>query len=368
MPAGRPQVTLRDVASDAGVSVTTASFVLSGRRDMRISPATEERVLQTARMLGYQRRLAPRKPPQPGSPAVGLVSDTLGAETFAGEMIRGCVAAAADRGHTLLMVETEGARTLEISGVQDLLNRGVERFVYGTTGSQRVTLPEALRGQQVVLMNGADGSGVPAVLPDDRSAGSTAADAILAAGHTSDIWLVGHVPRGAVAARRRLAGVEDALRARGLRLAGHVQCRWWPKEAREAIAPVLGSGRNGVPTAVITMNDRTAMGVYQAASSAGVSIPTGLSVISFDNSDLAGWLSPGLTSLALPYYELGRHAVDLLFTDPTSPTVVRYLPMALTFRGSVGPPRDSARPDRSSHAAPDLSRQATPSHGGQGLH
>jgi LacI family transcriptional regulator len=355
MSSGQPRVTLRDVAVGAGVSLTTASFVLSGRRDMRIASATEERVLQVARMLGYRRRLSPRRTPQPGSPAVGLVSDTLGSEAFAGEMIRGCVAAAADQGHTLLMVESEGAHTLETSGVQDLLDRGVEKFVYGSMGTKRVRLPEALRGRHVVVMNGVAGPDVPAVLPDDRSAGRAAAAALLAAGHSRGIWLAGEVPRGAFAARRRLAGIREALRARDLQLAGHVRCPWWPNEAREAMAGVLGSRPDAIPTGVIAMNDRTAMGVYQAAASAGLTIPDDLSVISFDNSDLARWLTPGLTSLALPYFDLGRQAVDLLFTTG-APPAVRRLRMPLRERGSLGPPRSSAplrrRASRSALASP----------------
>ena len=342
MSWGRPRVTLRDVAAAAGVSLTTASFVLSGRRDMRIASATEERVLQAARILGYRRPLSSRTGPRPGSPAVGLISDTLGSEAFAGEMIRGCVMAAAEHAHTLLMVESEGAHTLETTGVQDLLDRGVEKFVYGTMGTQRVRLPETLRGRSVVVMNGVGGSDVPAVVPDDEAAGRAAAEALLAAGHTAGIWLVGEVPRGAFAARRRLAGIQRVLRAGGLGLAGRVQCPWWPNEARQAMAEVLASRPDQLPTAVITTNDRTAMGVYQAAAAAGLTIPEDLSVISFDNSDLARWLTPGLTSLALPYFDLGRHAVDTLFLTEAAPPV-RHLPMPLHERASVAPPRSASR-------------------------
>jgi LacI family transcriptional regulator len=309
---------------------------------MRISAATEEKVLQVARMLGYRPRMSARRTPRPGSPAVGLVSDTLGSEAFAGEMIRGCVTAAADHGHTLLIVESEGAHTLETSGVRDLLDRGVDTFIYGTMGTRRVRLPDTLEGRPVVVMNGVAGPGVSAVLPDDKAAGRAAVDALLVAGHTHGIWVAGEVPRGAFAARRRLAGIQQALRARRLQLAGHVQCPWWPNEARDALAPILGSRVDGLPTAVIAMNDRTAMGVYQAAAAAGLSIPKDLSVISFDNSDLARWLNPGLTSLALPYFDLGRHAVEMLFATDAPPTV-RYLPMPLRERDSLAPPRTAHR-------------------------
>src|SRR5262245_8904820 len=97
------RVTLRDVAESAGVSVTTASFVLSGRHDMRISAATEERVLQAARMLDYRKRLVPGTAVPTGAPAIGLVSDVVATEAFGGEMIRGCISAATERGHVVLM-------------------------------------------------------------------------------------------------------------------------------------------------------------------------------------------------------------------------------------------------------------------------
>src|SRR4051812_14452753 len=104
----RARVTLRDVAERAGVSTTTASFVLSGRRDMRISAATEERVIQAARMLDYRRRLVPKTTLPAGAPAIGLISDVVGTESFAGEMLRGCIAAATDRGHVVFVADTEG--------------------------------------------------------------------------------------------------------------------------------------------------------------------------------------------------------------------------------------------------------------------
>jgi LacI family transcriptional regulator len=92
---------------------------------------------------------------------------------------------------------------------------------------------------------------------------------------------------------------------------------------------------------VIAMNDRAAMGVYQAVAAAGLRIPDDLSVISFDNSDLARWLHPALSSMDLPYFDLGRKAVELLLDD-AAPALVHKLPMLLRARDSVAAP--SARP------------------------
>jgi hypothetical protein len=85
------------------------------------------------------------------------------------------------------------------------------------------------------------------------------------------------------------------------------------------------------------MNDRAAMGVYQAVAAAGLSIPDDLSVISFDNSDVARWLDPGLSSVNLPYFALGHRAVELLLADRSEPRVHK-LQMELRSRESVAPP------------------------------
>jgi LacI family transcriptional regulator len=317
------------------------SFVLSGRRDMRISAATEERVLQVARMLDYRRRLVPRAPLPAAARAIGLISDVVATESFAGEMLRGCIAAATDHGHVVLIADSEGVDDLETSAVQALLSRGVDTFVYATMATSIRTVPAALRDQRLVLANNVDPTlDAPAVIPDDTQAGRTAAEALARAGHTTGIWLTGTVPAHAVAGRRRLAGIRAGLRKAGLRLAGRIDCDWWPHETHAAISELLDNGwwEKERPTALIAMNDRTAMGIYRAATAAGIRIPDDLSVIAFDNSDIARWLDPGLSSLNLPYFDLGRRAVELLLTDGTAARVHK-LPMSLRSRASVAAPR-----------------------------
>jgi LacI family transcriptional regulator len=350
----RGRVTLRDVAERAGVSATTASFVLSGRRDMRISAVTEERVFQTARMLDYRRHLMPRTTLPAGAPTIGLISDMVATESFAGEMLRGCIAAAADQGRLVLMADTEGVGDLETSAVQALLSQGINTFVYATMATSVCSVPAALRDRRLVLANCVDPTlTVPAVVPDDKQGGRAAARELAEAGHTTGIWLVGEVPAHAVAGRRRRAGIEEGLRAAGLHLAGRVPCAWWPPDARAALTEMLDAGwwENDRPTAVITLNDRTAMGVYQALAAAGRTIPDDLSVLSFDNSDTARWLDPGLSSMNLPYFDLGRRAVELLLADDTRPRV-HNVPMRLRSRASVAAPARSTPKNSAARSRP----------------
>jgi hypothetical protein len=64
-------------------------------------------------------------------------------------------------------------------------------------------------------------------------------------------------------------------------------------------------------------------GIYQAAQQVGLAIPQDLSVVSFDDSDIARWLNPGLSSLAIPHYEMGRRAVDILLDGSTDNRIER---------------------------------------------
>jgi LacI family transcriptional regulator len=198
-------------------------------------------------------------------------------------------------------------------------------------------VPKELRSQRVVLLNCcAPGSGIPAVLPDERQAGRDAARALLDAGHHQGIWLVGEPDLGVVAGAERTAGIAQELSAAGTGLAGTVECRWWPESAYEQFGAALDDGAR--PSAVICMNDRVAMGVYQAMTARGRAVPTDVSVISFDDSDLAVWLQPPLSSVALPHREMAQRAVRLLLTDGDLREEVVRLPMPVRLRESIGPP------------------------------
>jgi LacI family transcriptional regulator len=337
MPSGRPRrVTLRDVAQRAGVSPTTASFVLAGRNDMRISDAARLRVRRAASELKYRPNLTARSLRTKVTRTVALVSDTVVAGPYGGAMVRGALSAALDEGHLLFVTETGGDPELEARLVEDLLARQVDGFAYASTATRLVTPPAALAGHPVVMLNCTAGEGgPPAVLPDERAAGGDAARVLLEHGHRDGIVLLGETPPGVYAARERLAGIEEALAAAGTAVAGMLECSWWPQPAYDALRYALDQGQR--PQALICLNDRVAFGAYQAAQEAGLAIPDQLSVVSFDDSDLAGWLRPELTSIALPHYELGRRAIRLLLAGDRG-TGTHLVPMPVRRRGSVAAP------------------------------
>ena len=343
-PSGRlaavsSRATLQDVADRAGSSRTTAHYVLTGQdREMRIAEGTRRRVLRAANELRYRPNLMARGLRTQVTRTIALVSDTVAAEAFAGGLVYGAVAEAAEQGYLVFVCETQDDPELEERMIGELTGRSVDAYLYASMLTREVHLPPGLAAQRVVLLNcSASDSGCPAVLPDERQAGRDAARALLDAGHRDDVWLVGEPDEKVVAGAERMAGIRAELAEAGVALAGIVDCTWWPESAYEQFGALLDAG--GRPSAVICMNDRVAMGVYQAVTSRGRTVPTDVSVISFDDSDLAVWLQPPLSSIGLPHRELALRAVRLLLAEGGLRAEQIHVPMPVRLRESIAPPR-----------------------------
>jgi LacI family transcriptional regulator len=337
MPPQR--ATLMQVAQRAGVSRSTASFVLTGRhQDMRISEDARQRVLRAAQELDYRPNLMARSLRTKVTKTIALVSDTIASDPYAGRAIHGSLAAAVAHGHLLFIGETEGDPLVEEKLITDFLDRQVDAFIYASMFTRYVRVPKLLRDHPVVLLNCLTRAALPAqhaVIPDELVAGRSAARSLLAAGHGPGIHLVGKAERTVFASRERLAGITAGLSAAGVGLAGVIDCDWWPDSAFEAVSAALAGGLT--PKALICLNDRVALGAYQALRAAGRVIPDDVSVLSFDDSDLAAWLRPPLTSISLPHYQLGWLAVEKLLGPPSVPAVTR-VEMPVRPRASVGGP------------------------------
>lgn len=326
--------TLLDVASSAGVSRTTASYILNGRADeMRIAPATVAKVRAAAEEMDYRPNRNARNLRTRRTATVGLISDQIAGAQYGSSMLTGASEAARELDHLVVMGESGGDPELERLLIEEMLEREVDGVVYATRTARTITLPDRLRGVRSVLLNCEDpDEPYPAVVPDDESGGRLAVNVLLAAG-IDDVWVVGEDPTPeATAGPRRMAGVQAELAAHGVDVSGIVRCDWSVTEGFAAARRWLdGGGRAG---GLVCMNDRVAMGVYQALSEEGLRVPHDVSVVSFDGSALASWLRPVLTSVELPFPELGALAVRRLL-DPADEGGTVSVPMAVRQGGSV---------------------------------
>lgn len=340
---GERRVTLHDVAARAGVSTTTASYILNGRsEEMRISSTTQERVRAAADELSYRPNPSARNLRTSTTRTVGLIGDMVAGGPFAGQMILGATTAARHLDHTVLIGESEGDPDLEASLISEMQDKRVDGIMYARVATSEIEVPPVLFQQRVVLLNCLDPmAGLPAVVPDEYEGGRSAAEALLASGIRDGIYVVGERPeRESVAGGLRLNGIGDRLGAAGARIESELVCPWAVRDAFAAVSAFLEAG--GAPRGFICMNDRIAMGTYQALAEHGLTVPRDVSVVSFDGSDLATWLRPQVTSVVLPYAALGARAVDLLLGVPEGGAAVSMVPMPVLHGRSVVSPAPSS--------------------------
>ncbi|SER64083.1 LacI family DNA-binding transcriptional regulator [Lentzea albida] len=324
--AERTRVTLAHVAAASGVSVTTASLVLTGRaRELRISEAAEQRVRSTAQELGYRRG--------GGDTRAGLsrtIGFVLGAEPdVEGDTVKGAVEVAYRRGFMLFVGETGGDPAVERGLVEALRDRRADGVVFA--GGR----PDVLwYGPAVVL--GAPGSGLPSVVPDEVRGGRSAARVLVEAGHDRGVHLVGAGQRD-VAAADRLAGLRQVFSGAGVEVAGVHPCpEWTPEGGYDVTKDLLRRHR---PAALVCFDDRLAFGAYEALAEAGLSVPGDVSVLGFGGHPAAAWMRPRLTTVALPLRELGERAVEVLVElvegRGSRTPLVHRVPMPVRGGGSV---------------------------------
>ncbi len=314
---GRPL--LRDVAESANVSVTTVSLVLNGKAGASIPGETQARVQAAARELGYRPNFLARGLRRRKSDTFGFISDEIATTPFAGAMIQGAQDAAWEAGIVLLLVNTGRDRAIEARALEIMLERQVDAVIYATMYHQVIDLPEAVRLQPAVLLDArAADESLPSVVPDERGAATTAVERLIAAGHEriGFITTSERVP----AAIERLDSYRSTLAAHGLGVDERLIAQGPDGDTlsgEQAAFELLD--RPDRPSAVFCFNDRMAMGTYRAARKRGLRVPDDLSVVGFDNQEvIAPALDPGLTTMALPHYEMGRWAVEYLVRETSA--------------------------------------------------
>ena len=305
----KKRVTLAQVAKRSGYSPTTVSLVLADRPGTRIAEATAEKIRATAAEMGYSADPRARSLRTGRSETLGFISDEVTITRYASAMIAGAVNQAQADGRVVLISESAGHAESRDEALADLLNRRVDGLLVGLMAARRIELPPSAKSVPAIIVNGAS-DGLSSVLPDEFAAGRAAAQYLIDRGHTS-IGLIGRHedlldPTRSVSIGRRFAGLDDAMAQAGLSFVAEQHVRDWdPAPGRIAALELL---RTTELTAVVTANDRLAFGVYQAATELGLSVPKDLSIMSFDDEQLAEYLD--LTTLRLPYEEMGRFAAQ----------------------------------------------------------
>lgn len=336
------RATLADVARLAGLSPTAASMILNGRPDTRLSQDAHDRVNAAAEALGYRPNVAARGLRTDKTLTIGFISDVVATTRFASGLIKGALAAAEAAGHVVLVLETGGDPAREAEAIAAVLDRQVDGIIFATMRARELFVPDIPAGTAVVMLNATNPKHETSVLPDEFAGGVQAVELLVAQGHRAGIALLGQndevekdVFRSATVARR-VAGIRTAMAQHDLRFVAEESIWLWePDEGYHATKRLLAGGES--IRALVCMNDRIAFGAYQALNEAGISVPDDISVVSFDNDELAAYLRPGLTTVALPHEAMGQRAVELLLAGGVAGEAL--IPMPVVTRASIAPVR-----------------------------
>ena len=334
------RATLADVARLAGLSPTSASMILNGRPDTRLSQDAHDRVNAAAEALGYRPNIAARALRTDKTLTVGFISDLVATTRFASGLIKGALEAAEAAGHVVLVLETGGDPARESEAIAAVLDRQVDGIIFATMRARELFVPELPTGTAVVMLNATNSRFPASVLPDEFEGGAQAVRLLVENGHRSGIALMGQnddVEKDAfrsATVSRRVAGIRSAMESEDLTFVAEESIWLWePDEGYRATRALL-ERRNDI-RALLCMNDRIAFGAYQALAEAGLSVPQDVSVVSVDNDELAAYLRPGLTTVGLPHVEMGKRAVEALLSDQPAGEILVSMPVVL--RASIAP-------------------------------
>lgn len=335
------RVTIKQVAAEAGVSITTVSHVLNDVPGVRVNPATRERVHQAVAELGYVPNSLAQSLRTQRSNTIGLIGDEISTTPFAGKLILGAQEVALARDAVVLVVSTGYQRDVENREIAELLRRQVDGILYASMFHRRVELPAQLTSVPTVFVNAeCTTSGVPWCTPDEVAGGRDAAEVLLAAGHRRLGFInnVDDIPASA----GRLEGFRARAAEAGVPAAdvAVTTAETTPAGGYAAATELLTRERR--PTAIFCFNDRLAMGAYRAASELGLRVPADVSVVGFDNQEyVADGLYPGLTTIELPHFDMGVWATEVLFDQIDGKhegAGSARLRGPVVHRGSVAPP------------------------------
>jgi LacI family transcriptional regulator len=297
------RVTIRDVAEQADVSIATVSNVLN--RPAVVATNTLARVQEVIDRLGFVRSSAAHQMRGGTSRSFGAV--VLDASNpFSTETIRGLEDAVHEQGAAVVVCSTDGSPEREASYLRLLEEQRVQGIVI-TPATRSIRHLEALRarGTLVVLLDRRSRDNeFCSVSVDHARGGELAARHLFDLGHRRIAFINGPLHLSQCAERRR--GMRRAARQSGL-------------DADESIIEYTMLAIPDRPTAIVCVNDQIAFAALRALAERRVRVPRDMSVVGYDDVDFAAMLTPALTSVRQPKYELGRAAAELLIAETADP-------------------------------------------------
>ena len=314
-------VTLKEIAQICDVSVTTVSNILNGKA--KAGEETKQRVLQVVKEMGYQPNYIAQGLRNNKTKTIGIIAEDLAQFTtpaIVENIMKQCEAG----GYRTIVYNLrlygrwedrwyhndEAYHSVLYPAIQQLKALKVDGIIY-IAGHARIiqAFPEDFRIPAVMTYAYNESDNVPSVVLDDEGAAYEMVKHMLDLGHRK-IGVIGGLATN-IHTQKRLLGYQNALFDAevlfepALVCYGDFERETGYKYAKELIE------EHGV-SAIFGMTDRIAGGVYDYLEEKGLVAGKDISVVGFDDQDIASYFRPGLTTARLPLYEIGKRAAELL--------------------------------------------------------
>ena len=334
------------------MGVGTVSRVINGSAS--VSEATRRRVLDVVAELGYEPNATARALSTGRTRSVGVIAPFFTRPSVI-ERLRGVAPMLAAAGYQLVLFDVE--RPEQRDGVfRSVIGRVDGLLSISLAPSQADQRRLAAAGIPVVLVDQAHDA-LPSVTVDDVEGGRLATNHLLELGHRQIAFAGDTVDgvHGPAASSRRCVGYQRALGDAGQPVRSElVKLRPHGREAAAIAADLLAL--ESPPTAVFAASDLQALAMLDALEGLGARVPDDLSVVGFDDVELARYA--GLTTVAQPLEDSGTRGAEILLSALEGEEVLQareHLPLELVVRGTTAPPRDGGpgRAERTPSTATD---------------
>ncbi len=302
--------TIKDVARLAGVSTTTVSHVINKTRF--VAEATQEKVMKAVDELNYAPSAVARSLKCNSTRTIGMLV-TQSNNLFFSEVIDGVESYCYRQGYTLILCNTGGIYEKQRDYIRMLAEKRVDGILVmcsDLTEELNEMLDRHANIPKVVMDWGPESSQADKIMDNSEEGGYIATKYLIDNGHTDIACLSGHFEK--LACKERIVGFRRAMAEANIPvnedwiLEGNFEC-----DTAVLVADQI-TAMEKRPTAVFCFNDTMALGLMSRLQQNGIKVPDDISVIGYDNIELAEYFSPPLTTIHQPKRRVGKNAFEIL--------------------------------------------------------
>ncbi len=305
-------VTIKDIAQEAGVSVTTVSRVLNNKPD--VSDETKRKINKIIDELGYNPNSMARGLVLQKTFTIGLIIPDI-SNPFFPEIARGVEDAARKLGYSVLFYNTDNHHEEEKKAIDVLKGKQVDGLIVSLSIDNSSKLKELYDNDFPVVQidRKVSGTHYTSITIDNTLSSYKATSNLIEMGHRRIAHLAGDL--GTQTAKERLVGYKNALVDHKIEINEDfiLYGNYTKDPAHNEIRSLLK--RKQRPTAIFAANDLMAVSIYKAIYECGLEIPADISVIGHDNIELSSLVTPALSTMAQPKYKMGQLAAVFLIKD-----------------------------------------------------